>query len=82
MSLCSGCGNPVIDGTCACPGVVADLKEKVRELERQKYEAAAEYLRAEAKKIPLGEGNVAKGFSSTYNALVFAAETLERACAL
>lgn len=35
MSLCSGCGNPVIDGTCACPGLVADLKDKVKALELQ-----------------------------------------------
>lgn len=43
------------------------------------YRFAADYLRAEAKKIPLGEGNVSKGFSSTYNALVFAAKILEDA---
>lgn len=49
----------------------------LRESERLKHESAAEYLRAEAKKIPLGEGNVTKGFSSTYNALVFAAQVLE-----
>lgn len=26
MSLCGGCGNPVINGSCACPDVVVDLK--------------------------------------------------------
>jgi hypothetical protein len=48
----------------------------------QKYEAAADYLEAEAKKIPLGEGNQQRGFSSTYNALAFAVEVLRSACAL
>jgi hypothetical protein len=46
------------------------------------YGPAAAYLRAEAAKIPLGEGNVEKGFSSTYNALTFAAKTLEDATPL
>ena len=46
----------------------------------QKYEAAADYLEAEAKKIPLGEGNAQRGFSSTYNALAFAVEVLRAAC--
>lgn len=38
MSLCSGCGNPVIDGTCACPGVVADLKEKLEQIRKIAHE--------------------------------------------
>lgn len=58
-----------------------EIAEQFNKLKLQKYEAAAEYLRAEAKKIPLGEGNVQRGFSSTYNALVFCAEALERASA-
>lgn len=56
-------------------------REELGKENLQKYEAAAEYLRAEAKKIPLGAGDVQKGFSSTYNALVFCAEALERASA-
>ena len=44
------------------------------------FEVAAVYLEAEARKIPLGEGNVSKGFSSTYNALMFGAKTLRDAC--
>lgn len=63
-------------------GMCASLYEAHRkEMDLQKYKAAIEYLRAEAKKIPLGEGNVEKGFSSIYNALTFSANILEDACA-
>jgi len=43
------------------------------------FRAAVKILEHEAKKIPLGEGNAEKGFSSTYNALMFAVEVLNKA---
>lgn len=55
------------------------LLDERRELLLQKYEAAADYLMAEAKKIPLGESNPQRGFSSTYNALMFCEGILRKA---
>ncbi len=54
-------------------------KLQVTEQQKNQYAAAIEFLKAEAKKIPLGQGDVEKGFSSTYNALIFCARELERA---
>jgi hypothetical protein len=58
------------------------LKLQVGELQKNQYAAAIEFLKVEAKKIPLGEGSVQKGFSSTYNCLMFAVKSLEDDCVL
>ncbi len=44
---------------------------EVTHLEQGQYTAARELLKAEAKKIPLGESDPQRGFSSTFNALMF-----------
>jgi len=65
-------------GRTAC-NLFDDLKksqQEVQSLELQKYELAAEFLETEAKKIPLGASDLEKGFSSTYNALMFCARAL------
>lgn len=58
--------------------IQSDLQ--VESLKKGQYVAAVEYLKAEAQKIPLGAGDPAKGFSSTYNALMFCARALEENC--
>lgn len=30
--ICEGCGNPVVDSTCACPSIVPDLKVQLAKL--------------------------------------------------
>lgn len=65
-------------------GSQGELMAANRLLHDAKKEAfldAALYLRGEAAKIPLGAFDTQKGFSSTYNAMVFGAQTLEDACA-
>jgi hypothetical protein len=66
-------------------GKEADLLNEIRDflqgVEKPKqginrYAAAIAFLEAEAQKIPLGQGNTEKGFSSTYNALMFCARAL------
>lgn len=54
------------------------MRDEVKRLYSSQFKGAVDCLKWEADRIPLGDGNQEKGFPSTYNALMFAVETLQK----